>query len=72
VKQACIDLVFPASEGTLEDWKLANPKEHAYWLSIGSPSIMIYNRTDRRIANKLRGTVPWDEPYERREQPHNY
>ena len=27
---------------------------------------------DRRIKNRPRGTVDWDEPYERRKYPYNY
>jgi len=27
---------------------------------------------DRRINDSGRGTIPWDEPYERRSSPHNY
>tara|TARA_R100000781_G_C4066988_1_gene123136 strand:- start:95 stop:253 length:159 start_codon:yes stop_codon:yes gene_type:complete len=27
---------------------------------------------ERRVENKSRGTVPWDEAYERRKKPHKY
>ena len=27
---------------------------------------------NRRIKNLSRGTIPWDEPYERRQHPYNY
>jgi len=31
-----------------------------------------YAHNERRIEYKNRGTVPWDEPYERRNKPHTY
>ncbi len=27
---------------------------------------------ERRVENKSRGAVPWDETYERRKKPHKY
>ena len=27
---------------------------------------------ERRVESKKRGTVPWDEAYERRKRPHKY
>jgi len=49
-----------------------SPEEHATWVSAGSPSLLFYTSKDRRIKDMGRGPVPWDEPYERRNYPHNY
>jgi|TARA_B110000495_G_scaffold195236_1_gene202493 hypothetical protein len=49
-----------------------SPEEHATWVSAGQPSLLFYTSQDRRVEDKGRGPVPWDEPYERRNYPHNY
>jgi len=36
----------------------------------GAKPLKVYN--ERRVEEKSRGTVPWDEAYERRSRPHNY
>tara|TARA_B110000495_G_C22736348_1_gene431927 strand:- start:428 stop:625 length:198 start_codon:yes stop_codon:yes gene_type:complete len=52
--------------------KELNAEEYAHWVSIGRPKLMFYANSDRRVEHKNRGSVPWDEPYERRNTPHTY
>ena len=53
-----------------EDWRVVVPYAenfitHEYYSVI--PLDDFCKALDRRTENKSRGTVPWDEPYERRE-----
>ncbi len=54
-------------------WKDLTDSEHAWWVSIGCPTFVIYGGQERRVKDTPRpGTVPWDETYERRTKPHTY
>jgi hypothetical protein len=60
---------------TIKQWftlQELSPKEFVAWVSAGRPNLMLYTSKDRRIEDRGRGPVPWDEPYERRKYPHNY
>lgn len=48
-------------------------EEHTWWINAGCPTFMIYTGQERRVDDLPRlGTIPWDEPYERRSKPHTY
>lgn len=53
-------------------WQELTKEEYTHWVNIGRPTIMFYSGNDRRIAERNRGTIDWDEPYERRHSHYTY
>ena len=48
-------------------------QEYKWWVKAGRPSFVVSKHQERRVKDYPRaGTIPWDEPYERRSSPHNY
>jgi len=48
-------------------------QQYEWWVNAGRPTFMVYNNQERRVADLPRPEdVPWDETYERRNNPHTY